>query len=108
MQSGARGVREVALYEHAPVTLRPFLCEYHGVLAVGKPQYVVIDDITRGMRRPCASRRRALEKNDRKSLLLSLALSLSLFRICHEGRDALLPNARTHEALFPFRVRGML
>ena len=78
VQSGERGAREVSFYEAmgAPgalwrgrpvgaatraefAGLRRFLCGYHGVVALGEAdgterRYIVLDDCTAGMARPCA------------------------------------------------------
>merc|ERR1712003_458191 len=78
VQSGDRGIREVSFYEGVTAStaqwlgmriagerhrtfarLGPFLCDYHGVVAL-KPQnvdlhcYILLDDCTHDMQRPCA------------------------------------------------------
>lgn len=72
LQTGARGAREVSFYEATSqrdalrsivsgtnrgsfAGLTPFLCDYYGVVGFGPTQrYVMLDDCTSHMRRPCA------------------------------------------------------
>lgn len=54
VQPGTRGLREVAFYEYASnkPKLNAFLCAYHGVVKPDR-SYIVLDDVTAGMARPC-------------------------------------------------------
>ncbi len=64
VQSGNRGIREVTFYEQClhrgdgVEQLQPFLCDYHGVIVLGtnacEQHYLVLDDCTNDMARPCA------------------------------------------------------
>jgi len=59
-----RGIREVTFYEQClhrgdgVEQLQPFLCDYHGVIVLGtnacEQHYLVLDDCTNDMARPCA------------------------------------------------------
>lgn len=59
VQSGSRGLREVAFYEYVRAQkvpgLKPFVCPYYGVVRpIRRGQaYILLSDITAGMVKPC-------------------------------------------------------